>query len=110
MEKPEIINPVYLDGRYGPHMLIPFTNKWDGLGEEELRPEQQEFMLPESYYRAIGNNYNFPETIDPDGGPFMSIGYEFKDLYSEKRYKIDRFDCRGKYPILICSKLPSSTT
>jgi hypothetical protein len=50
MEKPEIIKPVYLDGRYGPHMLIPFTNKWDGLGDEELRSDQQEFMLPESYY------------------------------------------------------------
>ena len=110
MEKYKVIRPVYLDGRYEPHMLIPFTNKWDGLGGEELRPDQQEFMFPESYYRAIGNDYNFPETIDPDGGPFMSIGYEFKDLYSEKRYRIDMFDCRGKYPILICSKLPSSTT
>jgi hypothetical protein len=110
MEGPQIITPVYLDGRYEPHMLIPFINRWDGLGDEELRPNQQEFMLPESYYRAIGDDYNFPETIDPDGGPFMSIGYKFKDLYSEKRYRIDRFDCRGKYPILICSKLPSSTT
>lgn len=108
MEKLKVIRPVYLDGRYEPHILIPFTNKWDGLGDEELRPDQQEFMLPESYYRAIGNDYNFPETIDPDGGPFMSIGYEFKDLYSERRYRIDMFDCRGKYPILICSKLQSS--
>lgn len=110
MEKHKVITPVYLEGRYEPHMLIPFTNKWDGLGDEELRPEQQEFFIPESYYRCIGNNYEIPETIDLDGGPFMSIGYEFKDLYSAKRYRIDRFDCRGKYPILICSKLPSSTT
>ena len=105
-----LIRPLYISGRYGFHEFIPFKNKWDGLGGEELRPDQQEFMFPESYYRAIGNDYNFPETIDPDGGPFMSIGYEFKDLYSEKRYRIDMFDCRGKYPILICSKLPSSTT
>jgi len=105
MEKPEIIKPVYLDGRYGPHMLIPFKNKWDGLGDEPLRPEQQEFILPESYYRAIGDNYNFPEIIDPDGGPFMSIGYVFNDMGSEDKYRVDKFDCRGKYPILVCSKL-----
>lgn len=110
MEKHKVIYPVYLDGRYEPHILIPFTNKWDGLGEEELRPEQQEFMLPESYYRAIGNDFNFPETIDLDGGPFMSIGYIFKDMGSDMKYRIDKFDCRGKYPILICSKLPFSTT
>lgn len=107
MEKPEIIKPVYLDGRYGPHMLIPFKNKWDGLGEEELRSDQQEFMLPESYYRAIGNDFLFPETIDPDGGPFMSIGYEFQNYFGSDKYRIDKFDCRGKYPILICSKLSS---
>lgn len=105
MEKPKVIIPVYIDGRYGPHMLIPFTNKWDGLGDEQLRSEQQEFILPESYYRAIGNNFAFPEAIDPDGGPFMSVGYEFRNYYGDDRYRIDKFDCRGKYPILICSKL-----
>ncbi len=104
MEKFEI-TPVWLDGRYGPHMLIPFKNKWDGLGDEELRPDQQEFMLPESYYRAIGEDYNLPEIIDLDGGPYMGIGYEFQDHRGTDRYRIDKFDCRGKYPILICSKL-----
>jgi len=107
MEKPEIIKPVYLDGRYGPHMLIPFKNKWDGLGEQELRSDQQEFLFPESYYRAIGDDFNFPEVIDPDGGPYMPIGYTFKDMGSDLLYRIDKFDCRGKYPILICSKLQS---
>ena len=112
MEKFKVkpICPVYLDGRYEPHLLIPIENKWDGLGEEKLRPEQQEFILPESYYRAIGNDYDFPETIDPDGGPFMSIGHVFKDMGSDIEYRVDKFDCRGKYPILICSKLQSSTT
>lgn len=105
MEKHKIIEPVYLDGRYGLHMLIPFTNKWDGLGEEKLLPNQQEFMFPESYYRAIGDNFDFPDTIDPDGGPFMSIGYTFID--NDIKYRIDKFDCRGKYPIIICSKLQS---
>lgn len=105
MEGPISIKPVYLDGRYEPHMLIPFTNKWDGLGEEELRSDQQEFMLPESYYRAIGDNFDFPDIIDPDGGPYMPIGYVFKDYYGTDMYRIDKFDCRGKYPILICSKL-----
>jgi len=107
MEEPRIITPVYLDGRYSPHILIPFENKWDGLDEEELRPDQQEFMFPESYYRIIGDNFDFPETIDPDGGPYMSIGYIFKNYYGNDRYRIDKFDCRGKYPILICSKLSS---
>ena len=106
MEK-HTITPVWLDGRYGPHMLIPFKNKWDGLGDEELRPDQQEFMLPESYYRAIGDDYNLPEIIDLDGGPYMGIGYEFQDYRGTDRYRIDKFDCRGKYPILICSKLLS---
>lgn len=107
MEKSEVIIPVYLDGRYGPHMLIPFKNRWDGLGDEPLRPDQQEFMLPESYYRAIGNDFKFPEIIDSDGGPYMPIGYEFQNYFGSDRYKIDKFDCRGKYPILICSKLQS---
>lgn len=105
MEKPELIKPVYLDGRYGPHMLIPFENKWDGLGEEKIREDQQEFMLPESYYRLIGDDFDFPETIDLDGGPFMSIRYIFRDSCSGYKYEVDKFDCRGKYPILICSKL-----
>lgn len=104
MEKFEI-TPVWLDGRYYSHMLIPFKNKWDGLGDEKLRPDQQEFMLPESYYRAIGEDYNFPEIIDLDGGPYMGIGYEFQDYRGTDKYRIDKFDCRGKYPILICSKL-----
>lgn len=107
-----LIKPLYVGGRYGWHEFIPFKNKWDGLGDEELRPDQQEFMIPESYYRAIGNDFNFPESIDLDGGPFMSIGSIVEDIcYSEEnKYKIDKIDCRGKYPILICSKLPSSTT
>ena len=105
MEKLEIIKPVYIDGRYGPHMLIPFKNKWDGLGDEPLRPEQQEFFIPESYYRAIGEDFNFPESIDLDGGPFMSIGSTIEDFADKTKYRIDSIDCRGKYPILICSKL-----
>ena len=88
-------------------MLIPFKNKWDGLGDEKLRPDQQEFMLPESYYRAIGDDYNLPEIIDLDGGPYMGIGYEFQDSRGTDKYRIDKIDCRGKYPILICSKLSS---
>ena len=94
-----------MGGRYGNHILIPFKNKWDGLGEEELNSEQQELFIPESYYRAIGENYDFPETIDLDGGPFMSIGTIIKDEISSFKYRIDKFDCRGKYPIIICSKL-----
>lgn len=101
------ITPVWLDGRYGHHMLIPFKNKWDSLEDEELRPDQQEFMLPESYYRAIGEDFSFPEIIDLDGGPYMGIGYQFKDCEGTDVYRIDKFDCRGKYPILICSKLSS---
>lgn len=102
-----IIRPIYISGRYGWHEFIPFKNKWDGLGEEELKPDQQEFFIPESYYRAIGNDLNNPESLDLDGGPFMSIGSIIEDMiYSEEnRYRIDKFDCRGKYPILICSKL-----
>ena len=53
------ITPVWLDGRYRPHMLIPFRDKW----EEGLNPDKQEFLIPESYYRAIGDNYNFPEIM-----------------------------------------------
>jgi len=105
MEKIEVITPVYLDGRYGSHMLIPFKNKWDGLDEEKLDSEKQEFFIPESYYRAIGEDFNFPESIDLDGGPFMSIGSTVEDYTSKNKYRIDMFDCRGKYPILICSKL-----
>ena len=99
------ITPVWLDGRYGGHMLIPFKNKWDRLGDEELCPDQQEFMIPESYYRAIGDNFAFPEVIDFDGGPYMPLGYKIKDLRGEDSYRVDKIDCRGKYPILICSKL-----
>jgi len=105
MEKHKIIYPVYLDGRYEPHILIPFKNKWDGLGEEKLNPEQQELFIPESYYRAIGEDFDFPESIDLDGGPFMSIGSLIKDTVDEQEYRIDSIDCRGKYPILVCSKL-----
>ena len=97
------IELIPLPGRYDIHWLIPVENKWDGLGEEPLRPDQQEFILPESYYRAIGNDYDFPEIIDPDGGPFMPVGFEFK--HKNTTYVIDKFNCRGKYPILICSKL-----
>lgn len=109
MEKLEVklIRPIYIDSRYGVHEFIPFTNKWDGLGEEELRPDQQEFFIPESYYRAIGNDFNNPESIDLDGGPFMSVGSIIKDLIQPITYRIDRFNCSGKYPILICSKLSS---
>ena len=101
--EPKVIYPAYLDGRYGQHMIIPFENKWDGLGDEELKPGQQEFFVPESYYRAIGNDFNNPEVIDLDGGPYMPIGFEFKD--KDTTWKIDKFNCRGKYPILICSRL-----
>lgn len=99
------IRPLYVMGRYGWHEFIPFKNKWDGIDEEKLRPDQQEFMIPESYYRAIGDDYNFPESLDLDGGPFMTIGSTIEDY--PYKYKIDKFDCCGKYPILICSKLQS---
>ena len=100
-----LIRPLYISGRYGFHEFIPFKNKWDGLGEEELNPEQQELFIPESYYRAIGENFDFPESIDLDGGPFMSIGSIIEDFIDKTKYRIDSIDCRGKYPILICSKL-----
>ena len=105
----ELIRPIYIEGRYFFHTFIPFKNKWDGLGEEELRPDQQEFFIPESYYRAIGNDFNYPESLDLDGGPFMSIGSIIQDFIKPTiyKYRIDKFDCRGKYPILICSKLSS---
>ena len=102
----KIIKPIYISGRYGFHEFIPFKNKWDGL-DEKLSSEQQEFFIPESYYRAIGENFAFPESIDLDGGPFMSIGSTIEDFIDKTKYKIDQFDCRGKYPILICSKLSS---
>jgi hypothetical protein len=104
MEKLEI-RPIYISGRYGFHKFIPFKNKWDGLGEEELNSEQQELFIPESYYRAIGENFDFPESIDLDGGPFMSIGSTIEDFIDKTKYRIDSIDCRGKYPILICSRL-----
>jgi len=107
MEILKVIEPIYIDGRYGKHQLIPFKNKWDGLGEDELKANQQEFFIPESYYRAIGKDFNFPESVDLDGGPFMSIGSIITDTFSYDKYAIDKFDCRGKYPILICSKLSS---
>ena len=102
-----LIKPLYVSSRCGWHEFIPFTNKWDGLGEEELRPDQQEFMIPESYYRMIGEDFNSPESLDLDEGPFMSIGSIIEDMFypEENRYRIDKFNCRGKYPILICSKL-----
>lgn len=100
-----LIRPLYISGRYGFHEFIPFKNKWDGLGEEGLSSEQQELFIPESYYRAIGENFDFPESIDLDGGPFMSIGSIIKDFADKTKYRIDSIDCRGKYPILICSKL-----
>lgn len=100
----KVIKPIYISGRYGFHEFIPFKNKWDGL-DKELSSEQQEFFIPESYYRAIGENFAFPESIDLDGGPYMEIGYEFQDYTGTDKYRIDKFDCRGKYPILICSKL-----
>ena len=111
MEKLEVklIRPIYIRSRYGFHEFIPFTNVWDGLGDEELKPDQQEFLIPESYYRCIGEDYEFPESVDLDGGPFMSIGSIIEDFVKPKAYtyKIDKFDCRGKYPIIICSKLSS---
>ena len=100
-----IMRPIYISGRYGFHEFIPFKNKWDGLDEEKLDSEQQELFIPESYYRAIGEDFNFPESIDLDGGPFMSIGSTIEDYASKDKYRIDSIDCRGKYPILICSKL-----
>lgn len=102
----KVIKPIYISGRYGFHEFIPFKNKWDSL-DEELSSEQQEFFIPESYYRAIGENFAFPESIDLDGGPFMSIGSTIEDFIDKVQYRIDKFDCRGKYPILICSKLSS---
>lgn len=107
----KMIRPLYISGRYGFHEFIPFKNKWDGLEDEELDSRQQEFFIPESYYRAIGEDFNFPESIDLDGGPFMSIGSIIEDFVKPQayKYKIDSIDCRGKYPILICSKLPSLT-
>ncbi len=101
----KIIKPLYISGRYGFHEFIPFKNKWSVLDEEEPSPKYQEFFIPESYYRAIGENFAFPESIDLDGGPYMEIGYEFQDCIGTDKYRIDKFDCRGKYPILICSKL-----
>ena len=99
------IRPIYVPGRYGFHKFIPFKNKWDGLDGEKLNSEQQEFFIPESYYRAIGEDFDFPESIDLDGGPFMFIGSLIKDAIDKQEYRIDSIDCRGKYPILICSKL-----
>ena len=100
-----IVRPIYISGRYGFHEFIPFKNKWDGLDEERLASEQREFFIPESYYRAIGEDFNFPESIDLDGGPFMSIGSTIEDFADKTKYRIDEIDCRGKYPILTCSKL-----
>lgn len=104
----KFIRPIYISGRYGFHEFIPFVNKWDDLEDEELGKDQQEFFITESYYRAIGEDFDFPESIDLDGGPFMSIGSIIEDFIKpqEYKYKIDSIDCRGKYPILVCSKLP----
>ncbi len=103
----KIIKPIYISGRYGFHEFIPFKNKWDGLDEEHLESSQKEFFIPESYYRAIGEDFNFPESIDLDGGPFMSKGSIIEDFIDKTKYRIDSIDCRGKYPILICNKLSS---
>ena len=100
-----IVRPIYISGRYGLHEFIPFKNKWDGLDEERLASEQQEFFIPESYYRAIGEDFDFPESIDLDGGPFMSINSTIEDFSDKTKYRIDKIDCRGKYPILTCNKL-----
>lgn len=104
----KLIKPIYVLGRYGFHEFIPFKNKWNGLGGEKLSSEQ-EFFIPESYYRIIGEDVNFPESIDLDGGPFMSIGSIIKDSVDETKYRIDSIDCRGKYPVIVCNKLPFST-
>ena len=97
----EVINPVHIMGRYGLHTFIPIKNPWEDQEEGKV-----ELLIGESYYRLIGDNLDNPESVDLDGGPFMSIGSILLDHFTTEKYKIESFDCHGKYPVLKCSKLP----
>lgn len=100
IKNPTYIKCVRLRGRYGIHLLVP-------IREDE---ETVEYILKDTYYlRLIGDDFKYPESIDPDGGPFMSIGSTIYDM-SEPVAIIDKFDCTGKYTLLECHKLSYSTT
>lgn len=99
-----IIVPVFVSGREGMHQFIPIENPWEEKEENEV-----ELLIGESYYRLIGSDFNKPEAIDLDGGPFMHIGTIIWDYYTSEKYEIKEFDCLGKYPILKCNKLQSQT-
>lgn len=95
-----LVTPIYLDGRYGMHELLPITDPW----KEDTN---YHFLIQESYYRVIYKDDKSIEALDLDGGPFMSIGTVITDKLAYASYKIEKFDCRGLYPVIICSKLQS---
>jgi hypothetical protein len=95
-----LVKPIYIDGRYGMHELLPITDPWK-------EGTNYHFLVQESYYRVIYNDDKTIDSLDLDGGPFMSVGTVLKDLMDKVEYKIEKFDCRGLYPVIICSKLQS---
>lgn len=95
-----LVKPIYIDGRYGMHELLPITDPWK-------EDKSYHFLIQESYYRVIYKDDKSIESLDLDGGPFMSVGTVLKDLMDKVEYKIEKFDCRGLYPVIICSKLQS---
>ena len=98
-----LIKPIYIEGRYGMHELLPITNPW-----KDDEDKSYHFLIQETYYRLIYKEDNTDiDFIDLDGGPFMGVGTVFKDLMDKVEYKIEKFDCRGLYPVIICSKLQS---
>ena len=95
----EVIHPSYIRGRYGWHKLIPILENENKI----------DFAFPCEYLRIIGNDMKFPEAIDPDGGPFMTLESTIMDQ-NHNKFKIDKFDNSGKYVIIECTKLPYSIT
>ena len=50
------------------------------ITEWELQVDEKHKYVLE-FCRYIGDNFLEPETIDPSGGPFISLGDEFENKY-----------------------------